>query len=149
MERQPHIVRVRLKEDSIVNEMDMISTILLPPEDAIPDHMQTVNALQNPYFIMKDNSDWHQYHFASMLNNYQQVTGNQYHRLMADREMLSSQYSSVASTIAPERPRMKESSPSLTSLSKANRNFSIKNGVGKRAIKVPAKLRNFFGTSTN
>lgn len=125
----------------------MISTILLPPEDTVPENIMHTKAKDNPYFKTKPHENWHKYQIGSMINNYQQVAENQFHRFLSEREMLSSQYSSVASTIAPEKPKIKESSPSLRSLSNSNHNFMIRN-KGHKRIKVPAKLRNFFGTNT-
>ena len=138
-----------MKEDSVVNELDMISTILLPPEDGITDELTHFRTKNNPYFMLNTNEELQQYHLQSMINNYQQVAGNKLNRIMAEREMLSSQYSSVASTIAVERPKIKDMSPSQSSMRTSNRNFVFKNGYGKRGIRVPAKLRNFFGANVS
>lgn len=99
--------RLSLQENqhigSVVNELDMISTILLPPEDNIQDNLQQYRAMNNPYFTMKPSKDPQQYKFGSMLNNYQRVAGYENYRFVSERDMLSSQYSSVASVVAPEK----------------------------------------------
>ena len=124
-------IRLSLKDEndigSFVNELDMISTILLPPEDVLPENMVHTKAKENPYFNHRGAEDnQHQQRFASMLHNYQQVPTSEFYRFMYERDLLSSQYSSVASTIAQDKNRKKDSSPGIRSNSNSNRNFIIR-----------------------
>lgn len=59
---------------SAQNELDMISTILLPPEDTIYESFMKDNMKTNPYFILGQNKDI--YIQDSMINNYDQMMKN-------------------------------------------------------------------------
>lgn len=99
---------------SVVKELDKISSILLPPGDADMNNMNHFNAKQNPYFISNEDEYAHQHNLGSMLKCYQQVSPNEFYKFMSEREMLSSQYSSVASTIVGDKHRTKDHSPKIT-----------------------------------
>lgn len=125
--------KVALKEPgdifSVVNELDKISTILLPPEDT-PENLAQHKSKQNPYFKQPDYDINSKY--GSMLNNYQQTAGLDSHRKVIERDMLSSQYSSVASTIANDK-HMVMMSPADSNHGKGtNRNFIIRNVSNKK-----------------
>jgi hypothetical protein len=96
-----------------VKELDKISSILLPPEDVEINNMNHFCTKQNPYFITNDEEYLNQYDFGSMLKSYQQVSPNEFYKFMSEREMLSSQYSSVASTIIADKHRAKDHSPKI------------------------------------
>lgn len=137
--------RVILKDSgevySIVNELDKISTILLPPEDT-PDNMMQHSAKRNPYFVIpKDNIHYNNY--ESMLNNYQRVANNDTNRILSDRDMLSSQYSSVASTIV-DKPNGRRPSNDHKSINNVNRNFIIRNVSNKKKSGRRVFPKDFF-----
>lgn len=137
--------RVILKDSgevySIVNELDKISTILLPPEDT-PDNMMQHSAKRNPYFVIpKDNIHYNNY--ESMLNNYQRVANNDTNRILSDRDMLSSQYSSVASTIV-DKPNGRRLSNDHKSINNVNRNFIIRNVSNKKKSGRRVFPKDFF-----
>lgn len=144
MRQKSNPIRLSLKDEndigSFVNELDMISTILLPPEDVLPENMIHIKTKENPYFNHRGEEDYHQQRFASMLHNYQQVPNSEFYRFMYERDLLSSQYSSVASTIAQDKQRKKDSSPGIRSNSNSNRNFIIrqvsqkKKGKGGKSV---------------
>lgn len=106
------------KVSSALNELDMISTILLPPEDIIQEDSNQIKMKNNPYFTLNQNLHRDIYKQGSMLSNYQQVVNNENYRFLSERELLSSQYSSATSTIIPENVHMRrnEVSPSLKSM---------------------------------
>jgi hypothetical protein len=110
---------------AFVNELDKISSIMLPPEETIQNATLQSHVKQNPYFAPTPVEAMHEYDFGSLIRDYQKVSGNQFYKILKEREMLSSQYSSVASTIVPDRQRQKESSPSVRSNS-SQRNFIIR-----------------------
>lgn len=130
---------------SIVNELDMISTILLPPEDTT-ENILHINPKQNTYFKKKTLEDLNEYRFGSMMKDYQQVSSNQFYKLLKDRDILSSQYSSVASTIGPEKNRFKDWSPSMKSMNNINRNLILKQVSQKTKGKGGRRLfpKDFF-----
>jgi len=110
---------------SIISELDKISTIFLPPEDSTPENVLNYKTKENPYFN-KPSYENIQHRFGSMIKNYQQIASPEPNRFIAERDMLSSQYSSVASTIVQEKPRQKELSPDNRSGNSQNRNFIIR-----------------------
>jgi hypothetical protein len=129
----------------MVNELDMISTILLPPEDTTESILR-INPKQNTYFKQKNVEDSHQYRFGSMMRDYQQVSSNQFYKLLKERDILSSHYSSVASTIGPVKNNFKDSSPSMKSMNNINRNFILRQVAQKTKGKGGRRLfpKDFF-----
>ena len=117
------------KLSSAWNDLDMISTILLPPEDIIHEDLRQVKMKNNPYFTLNQNLNRDVYKQGSMLSNYQQVVGNDNYRFLSERELLSSQYSSATSTIIPENRQIRRNdvSPSLKSMNWIKKNFIIRN----------------------
>lgn len=117
---------------SVVNELDKISTIILPPED-MPENIAQLQAKQNPYFqpsIEHEHPEINKY--GSMLNNYKAVVSVDSYRMASEREMLSSQYSSVASTIIDDKHKIKRSKNEPISVNSANRNFIVRNASNKK-----------------
>ncbi|MGK0368131.1 MAG: hypothetical protein ACI9QD_001272 [Thermoproteota archaeon] len=129
----------------MVNELDMISTILLPPDNT-PENKMQINPKQNTYFKPPNEEDWKKYKYGSLMRDYQKVSGNQVYKIWQERDVLSSQYSSVASTIVPDRNFVKDLSPSLKSMNNINRNFIIRQVSHKTKGKGGKRLfpKDFF-----
>lgn len=104
---------------------------MLPPEET-PGNLQNNKIKKNPYFMVPTN-DKISYKYGSMLNNYQHIAVNDPYKIASEMDMLSSQYSSVASTIVADKHR-RDISNSQKSISQINRNFIVKNSSSKQKL---------------
>ena len=105
---------------------------------------------KNTYFVNEEDQEWNQRRYESMIKNYQQVSPRDFYQFRSEREMLSSQYSSVASIIQDKCINNVEHNIMDSSI-KSKKNLVIKQvnfkKIGKKGKRVFPKAEGGYSTA--